>query len=144
MSANATCNNEVWAVLIANQHNATALNTITSPQWVSASNFRGTMDILQSCVLTLVARLYTALHLNVPDSDKRSWPSQLAEKARSVIITVFMPEITLMSAAGQFVQASNFKTAMTDLQMKSNDEEVKKVRSFKSRSNAPRQLNSTI
>jgi hypothetical protein len=100
------------------------------------------MDILQSCVLTLVACVYTALHLNVPD--RRSWSSQLAEKARSVIITVLAPEIALVSAAGQLFQAWKFKNAMIDLQLKSDNEEVKKVRILKSGPSLPRYFVLTI
>lgn len=122
MGPNTTCDSEVWAVLAANQRNTTALNMITSSQWVSASNFRGTMDILQSCVLTLVACVYTALHHNVPN--KRSWSNLLVEKARSVFVTVVAPEIALISAALQFFQAWKFKSAMIDLQMKSANDEV--------------------
>lgn len=128
-----SCENEVWAILSANQDNATALHILTSSQWVSASNFRGTMDILQSCVLTLVACVYTALHLNI--LDRRSWFSQLARKGRAVFITVLQPEIALLSAAGQLYQAWESKNAMIDLQIKSDDEEVRKVRMLKSGSN---------
>lgn len=93
------------------------------------------MDILQSCVLTLVACVYTALHLNIPD--RRSWSSQLARKGRAVFITVLAPEIALFSAAVQLFQAWDFKNAMIDLQMQSDDEEVRKVGILKSESNLP-------
>lgn len=124
-----SCENEVLAILSANEHNATALHTLTSSQCVAASNFRGTMDILQSCVLTLVACIYTALHLNIPDI--RSRFSQLARKGRAVFITVLAPEMALVSAAGQLYAARAFRNAMIDLQMKSDDEEVRMVRILK-------------
>lgn len=131
-----SCENEVWAILSANQHNTTALHTLTSSQWVSASNFRGTMDILQSCVLTLVACIYTTLHLNIPDI--RSRFSQLARKGRAVLITVLAPEMALVSAYGQLYEARSFRNAMIRLQMKSDNEEVRKVRILQSGSNFPR------
>ncbi|PQE22158.1 hypothetical protein CJF31_00011267 [Rutstroemia sp. NJR-2017a BVV2] len=60
------CEIQVWSVIEVNKDNLTALRTLDAPPWVSASQFRGTMSILQSCILTLMASVYTAIHLNVP------------------------------------------------------------------------------
>src|SRR4051812_33110876 len=56
----------LYAELERIQDNHTALHSTIAPSWVSAPNIRGTSDILYSCLLTLFACIYTALHLNVP------------------------------------------------------------------------------
>lgn len=35
--------------------------------FVSAPNVRGTLDILWSCLATIIACTYTVLHLNIPE-----------------------------------------------------------------------------
>lgn len=86
------------------QDDRAALNEIQAPSWVSSPNMRGTSDILQSCILTLFACVYTALHLNIPDrnaSDLRL----LWDKFRWVVITLIAPEIVLYYAGSQFWDA---------------------------------------
>jgi hypothetical protein len=56
----------IQALLEVNADNLTAFNTVTAPSWVSAPDYRGMSNILYSCLLTLVACIYTAIHLNVP------------------------------------------------------------------------------
>lgn len=121
------CENEVWARINANKNNLTALQTITSEPWVSASEFRGTMSILQSCILTLIACIYTALHLNVPT--RKSWQDMLLTKAKWVALTLFAPEIVLYMAADQFTQALWLKKKLENLR-KSNDIQEHNVRYF--------------
>ena len=120
---NLTCENYVWAVIHANEGNITALHEITATHWVSASNFRGTMDILQSCVLTIVACVYTALHLNI--SDETHWSGQLLQKSKWVVLTLLAPEIVVAAAAAQFLQALDLRRNLQRLQQKATELEVK-------------------
>ncbi|AEO69224.1 uncharacterized protein THITE_2052648 [Thermothielavioides terrestris NRRL 8126] len=83
--------NELWALIRANRNNATALQTMDAPPWVSTAEFRGTMDILQTCILTLFACVYTALHLDVPA--RTNFLSLLARKTKWVFTTLFAPEM---------------------------------------------------
>lgn len=108
----------------------TALQTIDAPPWVSAPQFRGTMAILQSCILTLVACIYTAIHLNVPV--KVDWLSLLRTKVWWVLIALFAPEIVLFSAASQFRDAWKFRNALRALQNESKtvDKEFKFTLSY--------------
>lgn len=78
---------------ISHQNDTSALRAIVVPNWVNSPNVRGTMDILQSCLLTLVACIYTALHLNVPE--KTAWYQILWSKTQWVALTLFAPEIVL-------------------------------------------------
>lgn len=111
--------NEVWALIRANRDNATALRTIDAAPWVSAAEFRGTMAILQTSVLTLFACIYTALHLNVPA--KTDFLSLLVMKTKWVLMALFAPEIVLYMAADQFFQALRLKKQLKWLQNKSNN-----------------------
>lgn len=122
----ASYGNDVWDTLVDNRNNLTALKKIEAPHWVSAAEFRGTMAILQSCILTIVACVYTALHMNVLNSSSSTW-SQLLQKVKWVIITLLAPELVLAFAAGQLQQALKFRNAMRKLQAESMDDQVKAV-----------------
>ena len=91
----ADCEYEPWNVLQANKDNATAMSAITAPPWVREPEFRGTFAILETCLLTLTACVYTALHLNVPSERDRSTAGALWLKARWVIMAVLVPEVIL-------------------------------------------------
>ncbi|PQE23332.1 hypothetical protein CJF30_00011210 [Rutstroemia sp. NJR-2017a BBW] len=112
------CDSQVWSVIDANKDNLTALRTLDAPPWVSTSRFRGTMSILQSCILTLVASVYTAIHLNVPE--KHDWLSLLLTKAQWVLLALLAPEIVLYSAASQFLEAFTFRKRIRELQAQSD------------------------
>lgn len=58
--------NDVSLLLSAAEGNRTTLRTQIAPGLVLNPTCRGTLDILWSCVLTITACIYTALHLNVP------------------------------------------------------------------------------
>ncbi|KAJ3456263.1 hypothetical protein MRS44_016286 [Fusarium solani] len=81
-------------------------------------NVRGTMDILQSCLLTLVACIYTALHLNVPE--KTAWYQILWSKTQWVALTLFAPEIVLYMAADQLQRAWALRRKLRNLQSRSD------------------------
>ncbi|KAG9504649.1 hypothetical protein J7337_004624 [Fusarium musae] len=88
-------------------------NTI-APAWIDSPNIRGTLDILQSCILTLIACVYTALHLDVPV--KTAWHYIFLYKLKWVAITLFAPEIALYMAANQLQQAWNLRSKLRLLQ----------------------------
>lgn len=84
-------------------HNDTALRTVRAPSFVGSPDIRGTMTILWSCVITIIACLYTALHLNVP-GDTKALP-MLREKFKWVVIGLVAPEVVLYLASSQFLDA---------------------------------------
>ncbi|KAJ3468187.1 hypothetical protein MRS44_002252 [Fusarium solani] len=63
-------NIDPWSVSTPYENSTYDLQNVISRKWVNSPNIRGTLDILQSCVLTLVACIYTALHLDVPTKTK--------------------------------------------------------------------------
>ncbi|KAM0393952.1 hypothetical protein ACHAO7_003103 [Fusarium culmorum] len=94
----------------------------TAPAWVNSPNIRGTFDILQSCILTLIACIYTALHLDVPI--KTAWHELLLYKLKWTAITLFAPEISLYMAADQLQQAWSLRLKLHELQARcSSDKE---------------------
>ena len=94
--------------------NRTTLKTQISPAWVSTSGVRGTSDILWSCIVTLTACVYTAIHLNVPPPREGRWHF-LWRKSKWVALALFAPEIVLYCALTQLLQAWKFKNEMNEL-----------------------------
>ncbi|RFN45570.1 hypothetical protein FIE12Z_10175 [Fusarium flagelliforme] len=90
------------------------LRRLVAPSWVNNPGVRGTLGILQSCILTLVACIYTALHLDVPR--KTTWQYLLWEKAKWVFITLFAPELALFVAASQLRYAWDLRSALQKIQ----------------------------
>ena len=97
----------VQAILDPIRHNKTALGLIRGPPWVLSSEIRGTSSILWSCLVTLVACIYTALHLNVPDKQGRR--AQLFAKANWVLSALLAPEVLIYVALNQFLEARRLR-----------------------------------
>ncbi|KAH7459869.1 hypothetical protein FOMA001_g19865 [Fusarium oxysporum f. sp. matthiolae] len=102
-----------WNISVVS-NDTNSLQTLLAPAWVSSPHVRGSMDILQSCILTLVACIYTALHLDVPK--KTTWHYLLLEKVKWVTITLFAPEISVYMAAVQLKKALDLKSALRKIQ----------------------------
>ncbi|KAK4158965.1 hypothetical protein QBC43DRAFT_305070 [Cladorrhinum sp. PSN259] len=86
------------------QNDTKALHEIRAPSWVNAPNMRGTSSILYSCVLTLVACIYTALHLNIPHRNA-TFSQLLMIKMKWVLIALIAPELVVWLAAEQYAKA---------------------------------------
>ncbi|RSL69878.1 hypothetical protein CEP53_002047 [Fusarium sp. AF-6] len=106
-------NIDPWFVLAPYENSTYDLRNVISRKWVDSPNIRGTLDILQSCVLTLVACIYTALHLDVPTKTK--WHRILYSKVKWSLITLFAPEIVLYMAADQLFEAWNLRKKLRKL-----------------------------
>jgi hypothetical protein len=108
-----TSNGASLDMLERNQDNLTALNTILAPAWVSPPYVRGTTDILWSCSVTLIACVYTSLHLNI---SRNPTPARsLLIKAKWVFVAILAPEITLWFAIAQFSKACVLKKRLNNL-----------------------------
>ncbi|KAM0794505.1 hypothetical protein BDR22DRAFT_689841 [Usnea florida] len=94
--------------------NHTTLKTQMSPAWVSSPGVRGTSDILWSCIVTLTACIYTAMHLNVPPPHEGNgrfvW-----RRSKWVALALFAPEVVLYCALTQLLRAWAFKKVMNKL-----------------------------
>ncbi len=95
---------DIQAELEQYQNNFTTLNTIPAPPLVSAPSLRGTTSILYSCVVTLFACIYTAIHLNVPQRGSSAFQN-LQVKLTWVLMALLAPEIVLYLAISQCSEA---------------------------------------
>lgn len=103
----------VQTIIGANHDNRTALREITAPAWVAASDVRGTLEIVWSCLVTIVACVYTALHLNIPKRHG-AW-TMLLHKAKWVGIALIAPEMVLYIASSQFFAARTLQSRLKSL-----------------------------
>ncbi|KAF6811557.1 hypothetical protein CSOJ01_05690 [Colletotrichum sojae] len=104
--------NEIQRLLEENKNNSTALSQLKSALWVNSPTVRGSVEILWTCLVTLVACVYTVLHLNVP-SKIGKW-SNLLDKLRWVVMAVLMPEIVFVVAAKQLREALALRRALRE------------------------------
>jgi hypothetical protein len=68
-------------------------NSSTNATWAPAPTQRGTLDVLSSCLLTLVLCTYSCLHLNIPEYGKTHWSQKLKKLTPWVLLGIFAPEL---------------------------------------------------
>ncbi|CAM1505143.1 Fc.00g107800.m01.CDS01 [Cosmosporella sp. VM-42] len=113
----ASATNSPWTLISPHENDTLALRSIRAPAWVDSPHIRSTNDILKSSMLTLVACIYTALHLNVPS--KTSWYHILLLKVKWVLTALLAPEIVLYIAINQLQQAWRLRRDLRKLQAES-------------------------
>jgi hypothetical protein len=100
----------VSLILVGNSQNAMALMP-NVPElkvgWQADPTERGTLTLIYSCIITVIASTWTVLHLNVPGLYDRPWTKAL-RKAKWMAITVLFPEFI-------------FSKAICDLRLALND-----------------------
>ena len=89
------------------------MNSTLVHGWVASPNERGTIDIVWSCIVTIVLCSWSVLFLNVPD--KYDFRSYLATKLSWVAFTIFFPEILASFAQVQYLSARYSVSAFTKL-----------------------------
>lgn len=72
--------------------------------WFPAPNYRGTWDLIISCILTLTICVWSALHLNVPPENSRLRDRNLM-RLRWIVIGIFAPELVVSTAFAQYLTA---------------------------------------
>jgi hypothetical protein len=95
---------EVFSVIKSVGQNSSTSSTNFATGWVNQPNGRGTWDIIQTCVITLVLCSWSSLVLNIFSAKGRV--SFLKDKLRWMLFTLFWPEITLGVAFEQWEAAS--------------------------------------
>jgi hypothetical protein len=83
-------------------------SNIETTTWYSAPNFRGTWDIIVSCVLTLTICVWSALHLNVPTEGSTLRQRNL-RRTRWILLGIFAPELVVSTAFAQYLTAKWLK-----------------------------------
>lgn len=110
----------LWALLLF-AHNAASATPDPQVAWFSAPNFRGTWDLIVSCVLTLVICVWSALHLNVPVEISRL-RERNTRRLRWVLLGIFAPEIVVSTAFAQFLTARWLKNEIrADIKYRNKD-----------------------
>ena len=94
--------------LAAANGNLTTLKTQIAHGIAAGPAYRGTFDIAWSCLLTILACIYNAIHLNVPPHNTGKW-MPLLRKVKWATIALFAPEIVLYTATTQLLDACKVK-----------------------------------
>ncbi|KUJ09588.1 uncharacterized protein LY89DRAFT_273733 [Mollisia scopiformis] len=112
----------VQSQIFNNSRNTTALKTIIAPSFVASPELRGTLTILWSCIITLIACIYTALHLNVPGETGKF--KALATKGKWVLIGLIAPEVVLYLACSQFLEARRLANELNRIALERGEEKL--------------------
>ena len=99
---------DISGQLAAANGNLTALKTQIADGIAAGPPYRGTLDVVWSCLLTILACIYNAIHLNVPRRNTGKW-MLLLRKVKWATIALFAPEIVLYTAATQILGAYKVK-----------------------------------
>ena len=85
--------------------------------WVSTNCGRGTIDIIWSCLATILICSWTVLHLDVPTPEQTDW-NTIRTKALSMIVIVILPESLITASVRNFVGARNESLVLRRLGVK--------------------------
>ncbi|KAK3996556.1 hypothetical protein QBC44DRAFT_304066 [Cladorrhinum sp. PSN332] len=72
--------------------------------WVDQPDYRGTFDIIFSCLVVVLACIWTVLHLNLPAEDEGQMKIFL-RKFRWSVLSIFAPEVVALFALCQWSSA---------------------------------------
>ncbi|KAL8801265.1 MAG: hypothetical protein Q9182_004572 [Xanthomendoza sp. 2 TL-2023] len=105
--------------------------------WQSSPDRRGTSDILENCLFTIVTSIWSVQHLNLP-SPRDGLGTQLLRKAKWSVLAILFPEVLLVQAVAERY------TATKCMDMFENAVGIRVVRStwmskFKKRWDLPRE-----
>ena len=99
---------DISGQLAAANGSLTALKTHIAHGIAAGPAYRGTFDIVWSCLLTILACIYNAIHLNVPPRNTGKW-MLLLRKVKWATMALFAPEVILYTATTQFLVAYKVK-----------------------------------
>lgn len=105
---------DISQFLSGHSHDTHELWTGLAPAWVSSPNARGTGDILFSCLATLVACAYTAVHPIIPPGGE-STRSFTIIKYLLVFVAVVAPEAVVAFAVQECYDAWRLKRKLQEI-----------------------------
>ena len=82
--------------------------------YVGQPDYRGTIDIIWSCLITLGICVWAMLHLNVPARTDSEF-TLILRRSRWMLIAVLAPELVMLFAIGQWASAKRSLSDMRDL-----------------------------
>lgn len=85
-----------------------------SHAWVSEPDGQGTWEIIQTCLLTLLLCIYTAIHFNIRphQSERQSW----FRRIKVSLLASAVPEFLFIYAIYQWNCAKRLQTRLNNLQ----------------------------
>ncbi|KAK1776162.1 hypothetical protein QBC45DRAFT_444601 [Copromyces sp. CBS 386.78] len=99
---------DISQFLSGHSHDTEEMWTGLAPAWVSSPNARGTGDILFSCLTTLAACAYTAVHPIIPPGGESTRNFTII-KYLLVLVAVMAPEAVVAFAVQEFYDAWRLK-----------------------------------
>lgn len=97
----------IFPFVSAEHPNATTPTTSWEPQPLR----RGTVELIRSCLLTLILCVWTAVHMNVP-ARAVTKTRKIVNKASWALFTIFAPELVVYSAYVQYAQARGLQRGL--------------------------------
>lgn len=105
--------------------NSTILKGTRILGWTSGPSFRGTGSILWSCLVTILATVYTAIHPNIPIRHQSQW-QRLSTRVRWAVIALIAPEMILRLAIQQFLSVRALLKELKSMKTEQNTTTTKK------------------
>ena len=92
--------------------------------WQPAPSQRGTVDIVESCILTIIACTWTIHHPNVPPRSDRTILQKFFQQIKWMVVTVLIPELILAQALDEYLWVRKI-LKKKGAKMKSQNRELK-------------------
>lgn len=73
--------------------------------WHSAPNFRGTADIIWSCLLTIFLCCWTAIHPTIP-APNATWTQKFLDRTAILCLGIIAPEVLIVLAGDEYIVAA--------------------------------------
>lgn len=103
--------------------NVTLLSARDIPNLSSPNNFRTRQSIVWSCLATMFACTWVAIHPNLPDPRCSKW-SEFKRRTAMMILTIFAPEFILIWALRQRLGARRIMKEYNSTVLGSESSEV--------------------
>src|ERR1700761_2370286 len=113
---------------IALSTNSTSGDSLIPWPGPSTSNIRSTYDVLWSCLVTIFACVYTALHMNIPARHDSKW-RRFRRRVKWVFINFLAPEIATSLALTEYL-ACRRHTSLFRKETNCNSEDWSLTHSF--------------
>ncbi|KAK1774759.1 hypothetical protein QBC45DRAFT_361093 [Copromyces sp. CBS 386.78] len=108
-------------ILSKHRNDTEFLSATIAPPWVDSPNTRGTGDILFTCLLTLIACIYTAIHPHMPRRDSPLFLNLIKVSRLSLIKAVMAmesfiaPEALLYGAIKEFMETKSLQSDLKQI-----------------------------
>jgi hypothetical protein len=91
------------------------VETLDSVGWQANPGRRGTLNIVENCIFTIVACTWSVQHLNVPSPDDDFW-KKILRKFKWALLTIIFPEFLMAHAIFELAMAVGNTEEMEDME----------------------------